>query len=188
MVEVSLQHIIGTVALIGLVVSACLFYSSYTTAVQNDSREKQLGQISENVALNIEEMINLAKFSKYSSDYMVKIIDLPTAVGDQTYKVQLVSDPDKGVYVHTFLATQPTIKADSTIPYNSGIIPIKAETTETPYNIVAGANNLTITCSGTIYAKSGTAIWANMDWTSGGNEPDLITIGIGWVSGQQQEA
>ena len=43
MVEVSLQHIIGTVALIGLVVSACLFYSVYTTAVQNDSREKQLG-------------------------------------------------------------------------------------------------------------------------------------------------
>ncbi len=184
MVEVSLQHIIGTVALIGLVVSACLFYSVFTSAVQDDGRKKQLGQISENVALNIEEMINLAKFSKYSSDYMVKLIDLPVAVGDQPYKVQLVNDSAKGVYVHAFLATQPTISADSTLPYNSGNIPIRAETTQTPNKITVGVDNLTITCSGTIYAKNGTAIWSKMDWAVNESEPDLITIGIGWVSEQ----
>ncbi|HEY9754163.1 MAG TPA: hypothetical protein V6C97_03255 [Oculatellaceae cyanobacterium] len=183
MVEISLQHIIGTVALIGLVISASLFYTLFTGSVQDDSRKKQLGQISESVALNIEEMINLAKFSKYSTGYMVKTFDLPTAVGDQPYKVQLMNDSVKGVYVHTYLASQPTVAADSTIPYNSADTPIRVETTASTYKIEAGADNTTITCSGIIYGKSSSAVWANLNWTSTENTPDLITIGLGWLSG-----
>lgn len=183
MVEISLQHIIGTVALISLVVSASLFYSIFTGSVQDNSREKQLGQISESVALNIEEMINLAKFSKYSTGYMVKTFDLPTAVGDQPYKVQLMNDSSKGVYVHVFLASQPSVHADSSVPYNSADIPIRAETTPATYKIEAGADNTTITCSGTIYGKSSSAVWANLNWTTTANTPELITIGLGWLSG-----
>jgi hypothetical protein len=183
MVEISLQHIIGTIALISLVVSASLFYTIFTSNVQDDSRKKQLGQISESVALNIEEMINLAKFSKYSSGVMVKTFDLPIAVGDQPYKVQLVNDTVKGVYVHSFLASQPTVCADSTVPYNSGDIPIQVETTPNTHSIEAGADNTVVTCSGTIYGKSSSAVWANLTWTSNVNEPELITIGLGWLSG-----
>jgi len=186
MVEVSIQHIIGTVTLIGLVISAGLFYTIFTTFVQDDNRKKELGQISENVALNLEEMINLIKFSKYSSDYMIKIIDLPTDVGGRSYKIQLVNDTNRGLYVHTFLTTQQTVSADSTIPYNSGDIPLKFNTAETIYNINVGVDNLKIACSGTIYGKNGAVIWANPDWNnSNGNSPFLITIGIGWVEAQQ---
>lgn len=184
--EVSLQHIIGTVALIGLVISAGLFYSIFTSSLQDDNRKKQLAQISENVALNMEEMINLAKFSKYSSEYMVKIIDLPVDIDGKSYQIQLNEDPTKGFYVHTFLSTQKTISADSAIPYNSAGIPIKLETTETAYTITAGINNVTISVSGTIYGKNSTAIWANIDWGNPiGDSPKLITVGIGWVKAQQ---
>jgi hypothetical protein len=184
MVEVSIQHIIGTVTLIGLVISAGLFYTIFTTFVQDDNRKKELGQISENVALNLEEMINLIKFSKYSSDYMIKIIDLPTDVGGRSYKIQLVNDANR-LYVHTFLTTQQTVSADSTIPYNSGDIPLKLNTTETIYNINVGVDNLKIACSGTIYGKNGTVIWANLDWDYLTGLPSSITVGIGWVEAQQ---
>jgi hypothetical protein len=185
MVEVSIQHIIGTVTLIGLIISAGLFYTIFTSFVQDSNREKELGQISENVALNLEEMINLIKFSKYSSDYIIKIIDLPTDVGGRAYKIQLVND-NGSLYVHAFLTTQQTVSADSTIPYNSGDIPLKLNATETIYNITVGVDNLKIACSGTIFGKDGTVIWANPDWSnSTGNSPSLITIGIGWVEAQQ---
>lgn len=185
MVEVSLQHIIGTVALIGLVVSVCLFYSVFTSSVQTDNRSQQLQQISGTVSLNAEELLNLVKFSKYSQDYMAKVIDLPNAVGDQPYKVQLISDPQKGIYIHTYLANQPSIYADSSIPYNSGGTSITAETDQTPHTITAGVDNTTITCQGTVYGKSATVIWAKLTWSSDSTEPDQITLGIGWVNSQQ---
>jgi hypothetical protein len=193
MVEVSIQHIIGTASLIGLVISAGLFYSIFTSFVQDSNREKKLGQISETVALNLEETINLIKFSKFSNDYMIKIIDLPTEVGGRAYKIQLVDDTNdknqdgtnRGLYVHTFLATQQTVSADSTLPYNSGDIPLKFNTTETIYKINVGVENLTIACSGTIYGKNGAVIWANLDWDYSTGLPSSITIGIGWVEAQQ---
>ena len=184
MVEVSIQHIIGTVSLIGLVISAGLFYAVFTSFVQDDNRKKVLGQTSETVALNLEEMINLVKFSKYSSDYMIKIIDLPTDVGGRAYKIQLVNESNR-LFVHTFLANQQTLNANSTIPYNSGEIPLKWNTTETIYNINVGVDNLKIACSGTIYGKNGTVIWANLDWDYVTAVPVSITIGIGWVKAQQ---
>ena len=189
MVEVTIQHLIGTVALIGLIISAGLFYTIFTSFVQDDNRKKELGQISENVALNLEEMINLIKFSKYSSDYMIKIIDLPTDVGGRAYKIQLndtQGNDTQRFQVSAFLATQQTVSATSTIPYNSGDIPLKLNTTETIYNINVGVDNLKIACSGTIYGKNGIVIWANPDWNNSiGYSPSLITIGIGWVEAQQ---
>jgi hypothetical protein len=174
MVEVSIQHIIGTVSLIGLIISAGLFYSIFTSFVQDSNSEKQLGQISENVALNLEEMINLVKFSKYSRDYMIKIIDLPTDISGRTYKIQLVNDDsttNKGLYVHAFLATQQTVSADSAIPYNprlysSDDTPLIFNTTDIIYKINVGVENLIVACSGTIYGKNGVVIWANPDWAS----------------------
>jgi hypothetical protein len=179
MVEVTLQHIIGTVALIGLVISAGLFYTIFTSFVQDGNIKKQLGQISENVALNMEEMLNLIKFSQFYPNCTAKIIDLPTDVGGRTYKIQL-NDTNQGFQVSAFLATQPTVSATSTIPCNSGDIHLRLETTETVYSLHnVGADNLTIACSGTIYGKPQTVIWAYPDSNLTGN----FTIGIGWVEG-----
>jgi hypothetical protein len=184
LVEVTLQHVIGTVALIGLIISASLFYTIFTGSVQDDNRKKQLVQISENVSLNLEEMINLAKFSRYSIDNMSKIIDLPTDIDGKTYEVQLVDDPIQGFIVHSFLATSPSISSDSTIPYNSAGTPLKLETTQNPYPMTIGVNQQKIVCSGTVYGKNGTVVWANIDWTgSNGDAPRQIIIGLGWLNG-----
>ena len=84
---VSIQHIIGSVTLVGLIISAGVFYSLFTDFVQNDARRKELGQISENVALNMEEMINLMKYSQYYNNYTLKIIDLPADIAGKSYKI-----------------------------------------------------------------------------------------------------
>jgi hypothetical protein len=182
MVEVSLQHVIGTVALIGLMVSVCLFYGVFTSSVQQDSQEKQLQQISGTVALNAEELINLAKFSKYSQDYMVKVVDLPNAVGGAPYEVQLTSN-SQGIYIHSFLAAQPSIYADATIPTNSGGTSIVTDTSSR--TIKAGTDNTLITSQGTVYGKNATVIWASLTWSADAVEPDQIKIGLGWVNSQQ---
>ncbi|MEM4733846.1 MAG: hypothetical protein QXD70_04890 [Candidatus Bathyarchaeia archaeon] len=186
MVEVNIQHIIGTVALMSLIISTSLFYMIITSSLEEDLRKKELAQISEIVASNIEEMINLAKFAKYTTDYMVKIIDLPIDLNGRAYQIQLIEDPQKGYYVHTFLTTQPTLNANATIPQNTGSIPIKLYTDTTVQHIVAGVDKLQIACSGIIYGKNSTVIWASHDWGSGqaGPTPELITIGIGWVKAQ----
>lgn len=184
MVELSIQHIIGTVSLIALVTSVGLFYSVFTSSVQDENRKTVLGQISESVALNIEEMVNLAKFSKYSNDYLVRIIDFPMDVGGRAYKIQLVNESNR-LFVHTFLATQQSLNANSTVPYNSGEIPLKWNTTDSIYKIDVGVDNLTIACSGTIYGKTGAVIWANLDWDYLTALPASITIGLGWVEAQQ---
>jgi hypothetical protein len=184
MVEVCIQHIIGTAALIGLLISSGLFYTVFTSFVQDDIRKNQLGQISETVALNLEETINLIKFSKYSSDYMIKIIDLPTDVGGRGYQIQLVNDSNR-LLVQTFLTTQQTVNANSTIPYNSGEIPLKLNTTDTLYHIEVGVDPLKVACSGTIYGKNDVVIWANLDWDDSTGLPYQITVGVGWVEAQQ---
>lgn len=188
MVEVSIQHIIGTVALISIVISASLFYTIFTSFVQDDNRQKELGQISENVAMNIAEMINIVKFETFSSNfgnYTVKIIDLPTEVGGQPYKIQLINVLGQ-MQVHSFLSNRESISANSTIPFNSGGSSIVLNTTLTVYQIQTGVDNTKIDCSGMIYGKNGTAIWAYPVWNSEtGNLPSTVTIGIGWVEAQQ---
>jgi hypothetical protein len=188
MVQISIQHIIGTVALIGIVISASLFYNIFTSFVQDDSRRKELGQISENVALNIAEMINIVKFETFSSNYgnyTIKIIDLPTQVGGQPYKIQLVNVSGQ-MQVHSFLSTHESISANSTIPFNSGGSSIVLNTTSTIYHIKTGLDLVKIACSGMVYGKNGTAIWAHPVWDSGiGNSPSAVTVGIGWVEAQQ---
>ena len=181
MVTVSIQNIIGTVSLIALVISAGLFYSVYTSSIQDDIRKIQLGQISESVALTLEETINLMKFSKYSHDsnYVIKIIDLPTDLGGRSYKIRLIDDSNR-LIVNSFLSTQPTLSSNSTIPYNSGDTPLIFNTTETTYTINPSGNYL-IACSGTIYGKSGTVVWANARYDDYTGLPISIRIGIGWV-------
>lgn len=183
--NIQIQHVIGTVALIGLVISASLCYEIFTSFAQNDNRRKELGQISEDVALNIEEMINLVKFAKFSSyysNYTVKIIDLPIDVGGKSYQIQLLDS----FKVHAFLTDDTSTSADSTIPFNLGDIPLHLNTTAQVYKLSVGIDNTQISCSGTIYGKNGTIVWAYPDWRDSiGNSPTNMTVGIGWVTAYQ---
>lgn len=190
MVSVSIQNIIGTVSLIALVISASLFYSVFTSSIQDDIKKTQLGQISESIALTIEETINLMKFStKYNDDsnYIIRVINLPNDLGGLSYKVRLVNDGiNNRTIVNSCLSTRETLNANSTIPYNSGgDVPLKFNTTAATYTINAGIDYTPIICSGTIYGKTGTVVWANTQYDNVTRVPLFINIGIGWVVLQQ---
>ena len=113
---------------------------------------------------------------------MIRIIDLPVEVCGRTYKIQL-NDSDR-LSVNSFLCTQQTVSATSTIPYNSGDIPVKFNTTDIAYTINVGDDCLTVYCSGTIYGKSNTVLWATTDWDEQTGTPVSITLGLGWVENQ----
>jgi len=185
MPEITIQHIIGTVTLLGLVISAGLFYTIFTSYVQDDNRKTQLKQISENMALNLAEMINIVKFELYSSnfsEYSVKLIDLPTSIGGEPYQIQLLdgSTPQ----VRSFLANHLSVSAYSTIPINSAGTSITLNTDPLVTQFTA-ADGTIISSSGTIYGKDGVAIWVLPYWSpQSGNMPDSVTIGIGWVTSQ----
>ena len=186
MVSVSIQHIIGTVALIALTVSAGLFFTIFTSAIQQDNRQAELQQISDNVALNIEEIINIVKFEAFSSlysNYTVKLIDLPTSVGGQPYKVQLVKAAQ--TTIESYLSNQQTINANSTIPMNSAGTALVVNSSLPVYPIVVGAEKTTIDCSGAVFGHGGIAIWAYPVWNNPSvNAPSTITVGLGWVKSQ----
>lgn len=177
--NVSISHLIGTVALMSLFITAGLSYAIITSYIESDVYKQQLQQISENVALNLVEMMNLIKFAKYSSGYMIKAIDLPSDLGGRAYVVQLVNDTSQWGHVHAFLSTQKGLSADSTIPFNSEAgTEIQLFTNATVQHIQAGIDNTTIACSGTVYGGNEIVIWAQPIWN---DENYSITIGIGWI-------
>jgi len=175
--HVPIQHIVGTLALIGLMISVGISYNIFITNVETDIRQKQLEQISENVALNLVELMNLAKFAQYgSSGYMMKAFYLPYDLSGRAYAIQIVSDTRGWGYVHAFLATQPSVYADAQIPFNSGETQIKLYTATDPIQHVQ-IDSTKIACNGTAYGGNDILVWAQQAWV----EPYQINIGIGWV-------
>lgn len=118
--DVPLKHIIGTVALVGLVISASLAYIVIASFVEADVLKSQLNQIAEYVSLNLAEMINLVNFADVSSVYaMMKVLNLPPDLGGRAYTIELIKEPDGGYWVKTQLVTMPHITSTSSIPVNS---------------------------------------------------------------------
>jgi hypothetical protein len=179
-----IQHIIGTLALIGLMISIGLAYSVITSYVETDIKQQQLKQISENVALNIVEISNLIRFANYTNKPMMKILDLPVDVSGDSYTVQLVDGQayGEGYYVRANLTTNEHITAKSLIPTNAGQNLVLNTTTATS-NLTVGFDNTNILCSGLVYGKNGFVIWGSTKQELGPNDIpfQIIEVGIGWI-------
>lgn len=120
--DVPIKHIIGTVALIGLVAMTAMAYTIITSYIESDVKKQQLKQIAENVALNLVEMANLVNFENLFADRNVtKTIDVPTDLGGNVYLIELMNgiEEGQGFYVHAYLLTKNEINAHSPIPLNS---------------------------------------------------------------------
>lgn len=149
--DILLKHVIGTVALIGLVIAAGLAYTIITSYIEADVRKQQLKQIAENVALNLVEITNLVNFENLFADKNVtKVVDLPTDLGGRAYVIQLVNGTSegKGYYVYTYLLTRKDIDATSPIPLTTNQTQIVISCSETVYsgtgNIVVWGRKTTI--------------------------------------------
>ena len=185
--NIPIQHIIGTVALISLVISAGLVFSVFTSAAENDNKKQQLNQIAENIALNLVEMTNLVTFANYTYSPIIKILDLPTDLSGSTYTIELVDGTNlgEGYSVRANLTSNQHITASSLIPTNSGInLRIYANPATT--QISAGIDSTAVICSNIVYGKSHTVVWGRAGLEINETDPEEISIrfievGLGWL-------
>lgn len=153
--DVPIQHIIGTVALIGLLICVSLAYNIITESMQTEVRKQQLQQVAENVALNLVEVITLDHFSN-SIGNVTRTLDLPLELAGKTYVVQIFNDTSKpnSCFVKVYLATMPYVNATSPIPLNATQSQIALETDSTIYG---GAKNIVWASKGSGIIRAGLA-------------------------------
>ncbi len=172
--HVPIQHIIGTVALIGLVITIGLSYQIITDYLQTDLRHQQLQQVAENVAINIVEIGNLANFGNSANGTMTRTLDLPLDLSGNAYMIGIVNDTSQGIcYVNASLVINPHLSAMSILPIQSdqSIIVLKTDETGTL------TGNQIVTYGPTIYGGAGqTVVWA---WKGSG----ATWAGIGRLTG-----
>lgn len=113
---VSIQHIIGTVALIGLVVSLALAYQIVTSSVESSTIKTQLSQIAEYVSMNLANVISLTDFTYGILDTslgpVTKRLDLPQTIGGKPYNLTILRG-DGGCYVYVEIIGRSDLHASS---------------------------------------------------------------------------
>jgi len=179
--DVPISHVVGTIALISLVVAAGVAYSLITSYIEVEVRKQQLNQIAEYVALNLVEIVNLVNFANFSSDpgTMMRILNLPSNLA---YLIMLVdaSGQGQGYYVYTQLMGREDVSARSLIPLNSTQTPVIFVVDSKGFLRVRGEDSRVIQYSSTVYGgaqdvvvwawkKDDTATWAGIGlWKSQG--------------------
>jgi len=170
--DIPLKHVIGTIALIGLIIAAGLSYTIIISFIEADVNKKQLNQIAEHVALNLVEIISLVTFANYSDIYaQMKILKLPSDLGGKAYTIQLINETsqNQGYYVQTQLVTRKDITAKSPIPLNSTQTQLKLITNEDGTIPVRGEDTKIIQYSGTVYGGTHDVVvwgWKESLWTT----------------------
>lgn len=183
--HVPIQHIIGTVAIIGLMISVGLAYNIETSFVQQDISQQQLAQVSEMVALNIADTVNLANFANFGNftrnNTVMISLNLPLDLAGRAYAVQLMNETgDNQRYnVNSYLLDQHTTNASATVPFNSAQDSVQLTTDVTDagnlYWIETGVE--AVTSSIVVYGGNSRAVvWA---WKGEGN---ATLAGLGVIS------
>lgn len=119
--DVPITHIIGTAALIGLVISISLAYWIIVDYVEVNVLRAQLEQIAEYVSMNLVNLISLTEFAYgdlSSPTIMIKTLNLPENLNEKPYLIKLIIEGGK-CYVKAELAARKDIYAKSPIPLNS---------------------------------------------------------------------
>lgn len=186
--HVPIQHIIGTAALIGLVISVSFAYTILTSSVQQDIVQQQLAQVSEVVALKIVEIVNLANFANFGNftrnDTMMMTLDLPPALSGRAYAVQMMDgvDNSQGYSVNSYLVAQNTTSASATVPFNStqGSVRLTTDAADASNVYWLEAGTKAVISSIVVYGGNSRAvIWA---WRGEGN---VTRAGLGVITAGQ---
>lgn len=174
MVHVSIQHIIGTAALIGLAISVALAYQIIVGYVETSVLQSQLNQTAEYVSMSMANIISLTEFTYgiLSTGTVTKRLSLPADLSGKTYIIRLVNESGRYI-VRVEIAGRSNLYATSPILVNSTATPILILTEETvqkfenirlsdervkPQTYVYGGNpNIVIWCE-----KIGDVIYAGL--------------------------
>jgi len=173
--DVPIEHIVGTAALIGLVISAALAYKTILGYVETSILQAQLRQIAEYISMNIVNLISLAEFAYGNAStltVMVKVLKLPTDLAGEAYLVRLVCEGGD-CYVQVELTMRSGL---------STRLPINLSSTGTRVIFITGEVQLpdhTIKPSNAVYGGNPNAVvWC---WKNGS---DSTCVGIGvWMGG-----
>jgi len=114
--------VIGTIALIGLVIATGLAYTIITSYIEAEVTKQQLNQIAEHVALNLVKIANLVNFANFLNNATImKVLRLPLDLGGKAYVIKLINETrqGRGCYVYVQLVVRKDVAASSPIPLNS---------------------------------------------------------------------
>jgi len=131
---VSITHVIGTVALLGMLIAVGFAFSLISSVIEADLMKGQLGDVAEYVALNLGEVISLVDASNYPGVTMTKAIELPETISGKSYNIMLLNQTGLGCYVQASMVSRPDVYARSLIPLNitgSGVW-LRDETVKAP--------------------------------------------------------
>jgi len=177
--DVPLKHVIGTVALIGLVIAVGLAYTVITSYIEAEAARKQLEEITEFVSLNLVEIISLVNFANYTGNIQMKIINLPADLGGKAYLIRLVNETGQECQVQAQLVTRNDVSAKSPIPLSSSEAKIKLITDSEGTLKVGEGEIKQIFYSGTVYGGDhDIVVWAKKVYST--EEAEVSTwAGIG---------
>ncbi|MEM1556955.1 MAG: hypothetical protein QXD53_05525 [Candidatus Bathyarchaeia archaeon] len=120
MVQVSTQHIIGTVALIGLAISLALAYQIVVNYIKDNVTKTLLSQTAEYVSMSISNIISLTDFTYgilKEGVSVSKSLNLPENLGGKAYTIMLSGTG--GLHVLVEVPGRSDLYAKSPVPVNS---------------------------------------------------------------------
>ncbi|MEM1998032.1 MAG: hypothetical protein QXU02_04350 [Candidatus Bathyarchaeia archaeon] len=176
-VHVSIQHIIGTVALIGLAISLALAYQIVVGYVEENAIKTQLNQIAEYVSMSITNTISLTDFTYgalSTSEAVSKRLNLPLDLGGKPYNITIVERGGR-YYVHASVVGRKDLYAESPITASStqriqiftgGDLPeglLEGSNIEPMVWVYGGSPNMVVWCR-----KAGDIIYVGLGLLTGG--------------------
>ena len=133
-VSVTISHVIGTVALIGLFISVGLTYQIHFNDMQDQATKAQLQVVADHVSTLIVDICSLGSTAQ-TGQLLIKSLDLPAQVAQSSYNVSLVRTQavtgESVCAVLVRLTWKPNIYSESQLFWNgqetlaqiSGVLP-----------------------------------------------------------------
>jgi len=121
MVSVTVAHVIGTVALIGLFISAGMGYSVHFADMREQASAAQLQGIADYVSDVILDIYSIGS-SGEGDQLLVKTLSIPSQVSQSSYNLSLVqvfiSPSEIAFVVLVRLTWNPSVYAESLLPWS----------------------------------------------------------------------
>ena len=121
MVSVTISHVIGTVALIGLFITAGMSYQIHFTNLREEAGAAQLQSIADYVSTAIMDVYSIGS-SVRGDQLLFKTLEIPGQVAQSSYNISLIRvttvSGEQTFSVLARLTWKPTVYAESELPFN----------------------------------------------------------------------
>jgi hypothetical protein len=177
MVYVSIQHIIGTAALLVLVLSLAYAYQIVVTSVQVSVIRTQMEQVAEYVAQSVSDVVSLTEFAygALSSGTVSKSLKLPPDLSGRPYLIRLEGGGGS-YYVVVEVSGMSNVYARSPIPLRNTTAAVKIVTGEDPD---VSSALLGVEPKPCVYGGNEKAVvWCKKTWIEGQGYVILVGLGV----------